>query len=58
MKWLLICDDTKPESVIDLCRQSALGIEVQAFYHYKALADGSLIDETAEMVKGLSSPCV
>lgn len=53
MKCLLICDDSKPESVVELCRHRDLGIEVQAFYHPKALSDPVLLEQTAEMVAGL-----
>lgn len=54
MKHLLLCDDTKPETVVDLCRQFSLGIEVQAFYHPKALTDSRLINETAKLISELS----
>jgi hypothetical protein len=30
MKCLLIYDDSKPETVVSLCRHRGLGIEVQA----------------------------
>jgi sugar phosphate isomerase/epimerase len=53
MKCVLICDDTKPENVVDLCRQRGLGIEVQAFYHPKALSNPALIRKTADIVAGL-----
>lgn len=53
MKHLLICDDTKPETVVDLCRERGYGIEVQAFYHPTALADAALVEKTAELTGGL-----
>jgi len=53
VKDVLICDDAKPEAVIDLCRQAAFGIEVQAFHHPAALSDPILVKQTAELVQGL-----
>jgi len=53
MKCLLICDDTKPETVIDTCRQRGYGMEVQAFYHPKALSDRALLEGTADLAAGL-----
>jgi sugar phosphate isomerase/epimerase len=50
MKCILICDGTKPETVIDLCRQRGFGIEVQGFYRPTALSDPALLKETAELV--------
>ncbi len=43
MKCLLICDESKPETVVDLCRQRGMGIEVQGFYHPSALSDPVLL---------------
>jgi sugar phosphate isomerase/epimerase len=51
---MLICDDSRPETVVDLCRHRGLGIEVQAFYHPKALSNPVLLKRTADMVAGLS----
>ena len=53
MKHVLICDDTKPDSIIDVCRERNLGIEVQAFYHPTALSDATLVTKTAELVVDL-----
>ncbi len=53
MKGLLICDDSKTETVVNLCRHRGLGIEVQAFYHPRALLDTALLKKTADMVAGL-----
>ncbi len=53
MKCLLICDECKPETVVDLCRQRGMGIEVQGFYHPIALSDPVLLKKTADLVAGL-----
>ncbi len=53
MKHLLICDDTKPETIVELCRHRAMGIEVQAFYHPNALTDAGLLEKTTAMISGL-----
>jgi sugar phosphate isomerase/epimerase len=53
MRYLLLCDDSKPETVVGLCRQRGLGIEVQAFYHPRALSDTVLLEKTADLVAGL-----
>ncbi len=54
----VICDNTKPEDVMDLCRRNGFGIEVQAFYHYRALADAGLIEKTADLIAGVSPICL
>ena len=53
MKCMLICDDCKPETVVDLCRHHGFGIEVQAFFNPKALFDTALLEKTVELVAGL-----
>ena len=53
MKHLLICDDTKPESVLELCRKHNYGIEAQAFHHHEAVSNESLIAETREQIRDL-----
>jgi sugar phosphate isomerase/epimerase len=53
MKHLLICDNTKPEAVVELCRKHNCGIEAQAFFHYEALSNERLIAATREQVRDL-----
>ncbi len=53
MKHLLICDDTRPEAVVDLCREGGFGIEVQAFYRPAALTDATLVTKTADLIGDL-----
>ena len=56
MKQLLICDNTCPEKVVELCLSRQFGIEVQAFFHYEALSNQSLIAKTKAQIRDL--PCI
>lgn len=53
MTNIILCDNTKPDSVLPLCRQYGLGIEVQAFYHPDALENPDLLRTTSAMVSDL-----
>jgi hypothetical protein len=53
MKHLLICDNTSPEKIVELCRSWQCGIEAQAFFHYEALSSESLIAETRGQIRDL-----
>jgi len=55
MKGEIICDGTRTENVIRLCRERGVGIEVQAFYHPDALPDEPLLHRTIERVRGIGT---
>jgi sugar phosphate isomerase/epimerase len=53
MKNILICDDTKPSEIVDLCRKNKYGIEVQAFYHPDAYTNPDLLQETENLISDI-----
>ena len=58
MKHFFICDDTNPKEVVELCRKSGFGIEIQGFYRPEALVDSDLIEKTVELTNEISPKCL
>lgn len=59
MRALILCDDTKADAVVPLCRQFGAGIEVQTFYDPRVLEQNpQALDEHARAIEGIAPVAV